>query len=272
LLRAITERDPYAELRKHEIVAAEIFKLDDDELEVRSPLFAEYVLREHCASDDLLTVIEKLIVIAVRRKRERGFQGILSKLMRVATLRTMIVGVKGLDTIEGLFRNLQRDIEVNKEPLFWLQYAILESEMKNFPEAESFLETAYKRAESSAGFQTFQIDTYALRLLLRIEELNTAKDVSRFEQVLAKSELVLSMITDQNRRFHAIQVLEGFEPFVKARAVVMSVSERNAAVFQLGRLEAALSALSSEIRAETGSDLIKRSLAAAREYIVKLSS
>ena len=52
----------------------------------------------------------------------------------------------------------------------------------------------------------------------------------------------------------------------------MSVSERNAMVFQLGRLEAALSALSSEIRAETGSDLIKRSLAAAREHIVRLPS
>jgi hypothetical protein len=79
------------------------------------------------------------------------------------------------------------------------------------------------------------------------------------------------MITDQNRRFHAIQVLEGFEPFVKARAHVMSVSERNAMVFQLSRLESALSGLSSEIRAETGSDLIKRSLARSREYIVKSS-
>lgn len=271
LLRAVTERDPYAELKRHEIIAAEIFKLDDNDLEVRSPLFAEYVLREHCASDDLLAVIEKLIVIAVRRKRERGFQGILSKLMRVATLKTVIVGVKGLDTIESLFQNLQRDIEVNKEPLFWLQYAILESEMKNFAEAESFLDTAYKRAESSPGFQTFQIDTYALRLLLRIEELNSSKDVIRFEQILTTSELVLSMITDQNRRFHAIQVLEGFEPFVKARAHVMSVSERNAMVFQLSRLESALSGLSSEIRAETGSDLIKRSLARSREYIVKSS-
>jgi tetratricopeptide (TPR) repeat protein len=272
LLRAVTERDPYVELRKHEVIAAEIFKLDDNDLEVRSPLFAEYVLREHCAPDDVLTVIEKLIVVAVRRKRERGFQGILSKLMRIAMLKTMIVGVKGLDTIESLFQNLQRDIEVNKEPLFWLQYAILESEMKNFSEAESFLETAYKRAENSAAFQTFQIDTYALRLLLRIEELNVSRDVSRFEQILDKSELVLSMITDQNHRFRAIQVLEGFEPFVKARAVVMSVSERNAMVFQLGRLEAALGALSSEIRAETGSDFIKRSLAVAREHIVKLSS
>ncbi|MGO9006184.1 MAG: SIR2 family NAD-dependent protein deacylase [Beijerinckiaceae bacterium] len=270
LLRAVTERDPYVELRRHEAIAGEIFKLDDNDLEVRSSLFAEYVLRQHCAPDDLLEVIEKLIVVAVRRKRERGFQGILSKLMRVATLKTVIVGAKGLDTIENLFRNLQRDIDVNEEPLFWLQYAILESEMKNFAEAESFLETAYKRADKSINFQTFQIDTYALRLLLRIEELSNAREVARFEQIVEKSELVLSMVTDQNRRAHAIQVLEGFEPFVKARGSVMSISERNAMVFQLRRLEEALGGLSPEVRAETGSDTIKRSVAAARDYIVKL--
>jgi hypothetical protein len=270
LFRAVTERDPYVELRRHAVIAGEIFRLDDDDLEVRSPLFAEYVLREHCAPDDLLDVIEKLIVVAVRRKRERGFQGILSKLMRVATLKTVIVGVKGLDTIENLFQNLQRDIEVNEEPLFWLQYAILESEMRNFSEAESFLDTAYKRADKSPGFETFQIDTYALRLLLRIEELNNSKEVARFEQIIQKSEIILSMLTDQNRRFHAIQVLDGFEPFVRARGSVMSISERNAMIFQLARLEEALGGFSPEVRAETGSDIIKRSLAAAREHIVKL--
>jgi hypothetical protein len=271
LLRAVTERDPYVELKRHEVVAREIFKLDDDDLEVRSPVFAEYVLREHCDPSDLLGVIEKLIVVAVRRKRERGFQGILSKLMRVAVLKAIIVGAKGLGTIENLFQSLQRDIEVNDEPLFWLQYAILESELKKFPEAENFLQTAYARADKSPlRFETFQIDTYALKLLLHIEERSNSKEVARFEQIMNKSELVLSMITDQNRRFHAIQVLEEFEPFVKARAKAMSISERNAMVFELGRLEEALGGLSAEVRAETGSDIIKKSLAAAREYIVKL--
>lgn len=100
--------------------------------------------------------------------------------------------------------------------------------------------------------------------------MSESKEVSRFEQIISKSELVLSMITDQNRRFHAIQVLEGLEPFVRARARVMSIPERNAMVFQLGRLEAALNGLSPEIRAETGSDIIKRSLVVSRELIVNL--
>jgi hypothetical protein len=271
LLRAITERDPYVELRRHEAVTAEIFKLDDSDLEVRSSLFAEYVLRDHCSSKHLLEVIERLITIAVQRKRERGFQGILSKLMRIGTLKIIISGTSGLEKIAKLFQRLQRDIDINAEPLFWLQYAILENEMQNFDEAERFLETAYKRAEKAINFQTFQIDTYALRLLLRIEERSNERAVTRFDAIIQKSELVLSMLTNGSQRWHAIQVLEGFEPFVRARAIAMSTNEKNALIFQIGRLENALEGLSVEVRAETGSDSIKRSLASARSELLRVS-
>ncbi len=271
LLRAVTERDPYVELKRHEEIASEIFKLDDDELEVRSPVFAEYILRTHCSTGHLLQVIERLIIVAVQRKLERGFKGILSKVMRVAALKTILSGQNRLETIEKLFQRLQRDIDINAEPLFWLQYAILSSEMNEFAQAERFLETAYERASTSRSFETFQIDTYALRLLLTIEERSNADEVVRFGAIMQKSELVLSMITDQNRRWHAIQVLEGFEPFVRARARVMSTTERNALVFQLNRLQSALEVLSPQIRAETGSDSTKRSLASAITYIVHLA-
>lgn len=270
LLRAITEYDPYVELRRHESVASEIFKINDNDLDVRSPLFAEYILRTHCATNNLIPIIEKLIVTAVQRKRERGFQGILSKLMRVGTLKILTPGKTGLETIELLFQRLQRDIDVNKEPLFWLQYAILNSEMQNLSEAEHFLQTAYKRAASSPGFETFQIDTYALRLLLQIEERDESDNVVRFDSILEKSELVLAMIRDLNRRGHAIQVLDGFEPFVRSKAKVMSKTERNALIFQISRLEKALEELPADARAETGSDAIRRSLSRARAHVVQL--
>lgn len=268
LLRAITDSDPYVELKKYQATTSEIFKMSDGDLEVRSSLFAEYILRTHCSIDDLIPAIAKLIITAVQRKRERGFQSILSKLMRVGTLKTLIKGTTGLEVVQLLFQQLQRDIDVNKEPLFWLQYAILSSEMQNLPEAEHFLQTAYKRAEASPGFETFQIDTYALRLLLQLEEGDQAVDVTRFDSIIEKSELVLAMITDQNRRGHAIQVLEGFEPFARARTKAMSRAERNALVLQLARLVKALDALSPDARAEHGSDSIRNSLGRARAFVV----
>jgi SIR2-like protein len=272
LLRAVTGLDPYVELKHYEEAASEIFNLDDDELEVRSPIFAEYILKTHTPSDHLLQIIERLLVTAVQRKRERGFQAILSRLMRVAALKIILSGSARLQLIENLFQRLQRDVDINAEPLFWLQYAILANEMDELSQAEGFLETAYKRASAAHNFETFQIDTYALRLLLRMEERSSASDVRRFDDILQKSELVLSMLNDANRRWHAIQVLDGFEPFVRARVGIMSTPERNALVLQLNRLVTALSGLPIETRAETGSDIIKRSLEAAIAHIVNSKS
>jgi hypothetical protein len=112
--------------------------------------------------------------------------------------------------------------------------------------------------------ETFQIDTYALRLVLHIEELSRDPEIRRFEEVMEKSELILSMIMDENRRRHAIQVLEGFEPFVRARVKVMTTPEKDALIFQLGRLEEALEALPATQRrrpAQTQSKKLSHQLA-----------
>jgi hypothetical protein len=271
LLRAIVEHDPYVELRRHAAVASEIFRLEEDNLEVRSPVFGEYLLHTHCSDSDLIDMVQRLLIAAVQRKRERGFGGILSRLMRVSALRELLTGPDRLDTIEGLYQRLQRDIGINAEPLFWLQYSILASEKEDLGQAESFLGTSYARAHAAPGFETYQIDTYALRLLLRIEERSQTDQVDRFDAIMQKSELVLSMITEESNRWHAIQVLEGFEPFVQARGRLMSTSERNALVFQLNRLERALAGLSPEIRAETGSDLTRRMIASAISHILRLA-
>ena len=58
--------------------------------------------------------------------------------------------------IEGL----HRDIGVNNEPLFWLQYSILMMDSDDLIAAERFLGTAYARASKIHGFRTFQMDTH----------------------------------------------------------------------------------------------------------------
>ncbi len=270
LLRTLTERDPYVELRRHAEVASEIFRLDDDRIEVRSPVFAEYLLRTHCSDSDIVSVVERLLLTSVQRKRERGFGGILSKLMRVGTLKELLSGADRLGVIEALFRRLQRDIDVNAEPLFWLQYAILASERTELAEAEGFLGTAYARASASPGFETYQIDTYALGLLLRIEEQSQTVNVARFEDIIDRSERVLSMLSDQSRRLHAIQVLKGIEPFALARAHALSTAERNILVFQINRLERALECLSEDEKVETGSIGVRRKLEEATRHVLRV--
>lgn len=80
------------------------------------------------------------------------------------------------------------------------------------------------------------------------------------------------MVGDESRRFHAIQVLEGIEPFVSARISVLSIEERNKLTFHLALLLDNLEYLSPDARAQTGSDQIKASILRAKERIVKYNT
>lgn len=174
-----------------------------------------------------------------------------------------------LRALETLFDQLHRDIDVNQEPLFWLQYSILMTVADNLPAAEGFIRTAYARADASLGFQTFQIDTYALRLFLLIEQRTEDRsEVKRFDEIIEKMERVRSMIGDESRRFHAIQVLEGIEPFVSARLSAFSTSDKSALVYHLALLIESLDQLSPGQRAQTGSDVVKASIIRAKDRIV----
>ena len=138
--------------------------------------------------------------------------------------------------------------------------------------AESFIRTAYARAATKPGFQTFQIDTYALRLLLLIEQrAEGAGEVARFDEIIKKIERVRAMIRDESRRVHAIQVLEGIEPFVSARVSGLSTAEMNTLVFHLALTIESLDQLSPGDRAQTGSDQVRASVMRAKERILEES-
>ena len=60
-----------------------------------------------------------------------------------------------LERLTDLFELWRRDDLMNREPLFWLQYAILKTAANDLQSAESFIETAYSRAHE-IGFRTYQ--------------------------------------------------------------------------------------------------------------------
>jgi hypothetical protein len=168
-----------------------------------------------------------------------------------------------------LFEKLRRDTAVNKEPLFWLQYSILVSNGGDLRAAESFIETAYARADEIPGFQTFQIDTYALRLFLLVEQAAQGEPaVRRIDKIVDMLDQVRVMISDESRRVHAIEVLAGVEPFVEARLSALGQGERVTLTYHLNLLISSLERLSPDDRAQTASDGIRASLMRARDRLV----
>jgi hypothetical protein len=272
-LRAVTGADAFVEMSRVKEVAGEILRLEDDELQIRSAVFAHYVVQRLASPVDLVDSIYNLVVSAAQRKNERKYRVIMSGLMQFARLRELVRHYTDREQfMQDLYERLRYHVTVNDEPLFWLQYAILMIEMANLQAADEFLTTAYARAAAKPGFRTYQIDTQACRLLL----LREARDVSsptvqRFEELIGRIELVVRMVGEESHRYYAIKVLEEVAPFVHARLAALSVGEANVLVFWLAKIGEALERLSPEVRAETASDRILAEVVRARQQVVGTS-
>ena len=268
-LKTITGADAYVEIGRFPEISLDVFRLDDDNIHVRSPMFSQYLIQNHFCTSDVLDCAYSIITESVRRRSERRYQAILSSIMRFSNLeRALSNDSHRLESLAILFDRLHRDTEVNLEPLFWLQYSILMTASENLEAAERFIRTAYSRAEDRSHFRTFQIDTYALRLYLLLEtHANDAPTVFRFDEITDKLEKVRSMLWEDSRRYHAIRVLDGIEPFVVERMAALATSEKIALVEYLGFLIKDLEQLPGEIQLETGSEAIRNSVNRARERI-----
>ena len=270
LLRIVTRSDPYLQIRRYPGVSADIFSFDDDSFGVRSSLLSEYLIKQILTAEDVISWIYKIVVEAVKRKSERRNQTTLRRLMRFSPLyQAFRNDVRRLERLTDLFELWRRHELISREPLFWLQYAILKTEANDLQLAEAFIETAYGRAHEIPGFRTYQIDTYALRLLLILEtRAADAGPVRRFDRIIDKLEQVRPMIGDVNYRWHAVQVLAELEPFVALRTGSMSNGERIALVHQLRLLLQNMQLLTAEARAETGADKVERKVERSVETIV----
>lgn len=269
-LRIVTGKDAYAEATRFKETASDFLLFKDDELEMHSAVFSEYLIDHFFDAEDVIDIVYSIIVEAVKRKRERGYQAITSKLMQVSTLSRLVKNSVNKDILlSRLFDRLHRDIGVNEEPLFWLQYSILMLESRDLTAANNFLETAYVRASNNPGFRTFQIDTHALRLFLILEQNEKERTtVSRFDLIMEKFDLVISMVGEDSHRSFALRVLNEVEPFIRARLSALRLSERNALLIQMDRLIAILQRL-PESTGSTNSKEVLGSIERSRGMILK---
>lgn len=270
-IRSVTDCDAYAAIAGHRETAGDIFALDDGELQVRSAVFSEYLIQTHLTADDIIDSVYLVLIEAMKRRGfDRRYQAILSNLMRVTVLsKALREAPNRIRSISGLFEKLRRDVDMKKWPLFWLQYSILMTDAGDLETAESFIRTAYARAEESEGFHTFQIDTYAIKLFLQIEQSKKGTGiVERFDDIMQKMDGMRQIIRDESRRFHAIQVLQHIEPFVVSRIGEFSRGEKLSVVQHLNLLDRELREISREDRVSMNVDPIRDSVSRALRGIL----
>ena len=269
-IRAVTGVDPYSEFMPLKDVADEIFEMGLDDFRIRSSVFSEYVIQHLLEPQEIIDCVVETARTAAPRKAERQYRVLMSNLMQYSNLNNMLRSHPNtLSSILSIYERLRYDERINDEPLFWLQYAIAMAEDNNLPTAQEFIETAYARAAARDGFLTFQIDTQAFRILIRIEtESIPGGPVESFDKIIEKIELLNSMINEESHRAFAIKVLEHLHAFAARRKRDFSVAQKNTLVYWFATLSATLGQLPADFRARSGSDLTRGIVESAKQLLL----
>lgn len=269
-IQDIVERDIYIELRKNEVFSGDILNIDDDRVEMRSSMLSEYFIQRIFAPEKILDGCYDITTTSMRRKTDRAHRRLAGELMKLSSLQRFLKFQPGsTDAINRYYVRLSNDKDVNAEPLFWLQYAILMKTSGDIANARMFLNAGYDRASKIEGFKTFQLDTQALSIFLQEEIESDSVTVEGFDNIIKSINMVADMIFEKSNRYYAIEVIGEIPAFVDARHRAMTIPEKNLLIFELNRVCKALLALTADEKASLGSEFVRLKIEGSVTSIIR---
>jgi hypothetical protein len=151
--------------------------------------------------------------------------------------------------MRSLYERLRWYQNIEEEPLFWLQFAILEIDEGRLGEAKSHLDYAYKKAQGKETFKPYQIDTQYYRLIIdsildniRIFEDKEAELINKY------TEIVSDMLTQETHRDFAFKQLERLPDVAQKIFIGSSDEDKNEMRQAISYVLEIFSTLSDEVK------------------------
>lgn len=212
----------------------EFFDFRKNRVEIKSPLVAYYVLKTGKYDRDVEQLLMTVFPVLDRNSYIDKYRNALRMLISYSNLQ-MIFGGKG----DAVFKRYERIFEKAKNlnyhkqnPFFWLQYAIVRMEMKQYKTAGVYLANAEAYSKKKFNNDSWQIEINKARLLMEqtMAENNTKDSFENFVQaysLLHESKTV--------NRFYPFRQVSLFEPYYKQFYDAWGNEEKN--VFLLDTIE-----------------------------------
>ena len=164
-----------SQFKKNEAVR-EFFDFQAGEVKLRSATAAQFILKNVADVNltiDTLVLMAKAIDKAGKYSETHRF--LLRDLMRFSTLQNLLPERQRRPATIRYYEGIKNLFNCQRNPQFWLQYAIACLTLGELDRAEKYFATSYSFA-SSRNFSTFQIDNhYARFLLVRAVEIGDSE-------------------------------------------------------------------------------------------------
>lgn len=163
----------------------EFFDFDGNHVKLKSPLVAYFILQHYNYNEDIEAILRKILPVLDRHSSIERYRNMLRMLISYSNLR-MIFNRKDRDYYQRFIHifELSKNLSYHENnPFFWLQYAIVQMEIKEYKTAGIYLENAESYSHKKFDSDSWQIETHKARLLLEqtIYEKNQKDAFHNFE-------------------------------------------------------------------------------------------
>lgn len=241
----------------------QLINFDSDEIRITSPIISEYALKSVPPKEIVNILIRLTTHISKAERGSYAYKPFLNEICRFAALQR-IIGDEGIrDDSSRYYESVKTLPQYERNPLFWLQYAISCFFNADLKRARIYFEVAYSHAERS-GFNPYQIDNHYARFLLEEAiEANANADIAM--EKFRQAHTIVSRQTRDERRHYPYTTASYYQPFIDKFGSIISMEKRaeirNAARYVMERIE--------ELAAHTKAHNKVRDCEAAMRYVIE---
>lgn len=230
----------------------EIISVESGRITAKSGVLAEYLLRSSFTGLNVLDVLKKLVRYThdheSRRSEYSGWMtDIFIEVMQFSNVQAMFAEKGRLQLVREYYEYAKTLGKTQKNPHFWLQYAVACLTLRDYPSSKQYFDTAYALARSRPGYDPSYIDNHYARFLLR-----TTIDKGIHETAMTyfndAATILLRQVHRHENRHYPYRVATLIEEFFNKFAPAFSVDERRRIVAVGREVLDAMEQLESHVR------------------------
>ncbi|WP_217554015.1 P-loop NTPase [Vibrio metschnikovii] len=182
----------------------QIFRIVSGEVQSASSLFCICLIKEYFSA---AYITSSLLSIAgtLNKVTDRDFvqTRVLKSMFKFSFVERILPKTTKVGNLSRYYSDLKLEVKwLNKDPHFWLQYAMSLIAFKNYSKAQQFLDQAYALAQNKKDYYIDNIDTQQARLWL--VECNDYSDGNKVYSKFTQAHKLLSYLKNDIYKFRQI--------------------------------------------------------------------
>lgn len=211
-------------------IVKEFVDFESLQIKVKSSVLAEVILDKIVDGAIIEKVMVKTFLNFDKKRHNANYRRVLRSMLSYTNLQRVLNhdDPKYKSIIVEFFENVRQCAFCQSNPHYWLQYAIVKLDDRDFPLAEMFFNNAYSYAAKRDNFDTYQIDNHYARFLLE-NETNSGNDNTCMDVFLKAHRILIDTKHDKDTKYYPFRVAKNYKPFYNR--FYKNMSHKNKDVF-----------------------------------------